>query len=151
MKQSPNVILFLIFILVASATDALRAQGRYEKTTVCQVLSLETNNRVLNVEIKADVMADHMHGALLTDNKCPGKGVWLDVSPKNADPSVTDFDHVLWSDGPPGFGSRTLSGRFFGKLRIGGPLPLNPKRKKISIALMRVENLSDVHPHEKSQ
>jgi len=149
MKQSSTVVLFLIFILVVSATDALRAQEYYEKTTICQVLSLETNSRVLNVEIKADVMADHMHGALLTDNKCPGKGIWLGVSPKNADPSVTDFDHVLWSDGPPGFGSRTLSGTFFGKLRIGGPLPLNPKHKKISIALIRVENLLDARPHEK--
>jgi hypothetical protein len=100
------------------------------------------------VEIKANVMADHMHSALLTDPECPGKGIFLDVSPSDADQSVTEFDHVLWSDGPPGFGNRTVSGIFFGELKIGGKFPLNPGHKKISIALIRVENLSDTGPHE---
>lgn len=137
MKRSSALLIFLIAAWVVAGTDPLWAQGHYTKTTVCQVLSLGTSNRALDVEIKAEVMADHMHGALLTDNECPGQGIWLEVSPENADPSVTEFDHVLWSDGPPGFGGRTLSGTFFGKLRIGGALPLNRKRKKISIALRR--------------
>jgi hypothetical protein len=89
-----------------------------------------------------------MHYALLTDAECPGKGIFLDVSPSNADQSVTEFDRILWSDGPPGFGKRTLSGVFFGKLKIGGELPLNPGHKKISIALVKVEHLSDTHPRE---
>jgi hypothetical protein len=89
-----------------------------------------------------------MHYALLTDAECPGKGIFLDVSPSNADQSVTEFDRILWSDGPPGFGKRTLRGIFFGKLKIGGELPLNPGHKKISIALIKVERLSDRRPHE---
>jgi hypothetical protein len=133
----------LVFLGLISTADALCAQIHYTKTTICRVLSRVGTNRALNVEIQADVEADHMHGALLIDKRCPGVGLWLDVLPKDADASVTGFDHVLWSDGPPGFGGRMLSGRFYGRLRIGGPLPMNPKRKKISIALVRVEDLSD--------
>ena len=145
MNKTWSVLIVLLLSIVACP---LNAQHAYTKTTVCRVLSLGTANRTRNVEIKANVMADHMHSALLTDPKCPGKGIFLDVSPSNADQSVTEFDHVLWSDGPPGFGDRTVSGVFFGELKIGGKLPLNPGHKKISIALIRVGNLSDSHLRE---
>lgn len=146
MKQIWSVLIALLLITV---TGPLKAQRVYTKTTVCDVLSHGAAKRLRNVEIKANVMADHMHYALLTDPGCPGKGIFLDVSPSNADQSVKEFDHVLWSDGPPGFGNRTISGIFFGKLRIGGKLPLNPDRKKISIALIKVEQLSDTNAHQK--
>jgi hypothetical protein len=138
----------LIVSLLSIVAGPLNAQRAYTKTTVCRLLSLGAANLPKNVEIKANVMADHMHGALLTDPKCPGGGIFLDVSPSHADQSVTEFDHVLWSDGPPGFGDRTVSGVFFGELRIGGKLPLTPGHKKISIALLRVESLSDSHSRE---
>jgi len=144
MNRIWNVLIALLMGIVAVP---LHAQRAYTKTTVCQVLSLGTAKRLRNVEIKANVMADHMHYALLTDPKCPGKGIFLDVSPSDAEESVTEFDHVLWSDGAPGFGNRTLSGIFFGELKIGGELPLNPGHKKISIALVKVEHLSDTHSH----
>lgn len=145
MKKIWTVLIAALLSMVASP---LYAQRAYTKTTVCRVLNLGTASRARNVEIKANVMADHMHSALLIDPECPGKGIFLDASPSNADRSVTEFDSVLWRDGPPGFGSRTLSGIFFGELRIGGKLPLNPSHNRIGIALTRVEILSDTDPHE---
>jgi hypothetical protein len=145
MRQSWSLLMLFLMISLGGAPYHLRGQDRshYVQTTVCRVLSSKAGSRPLNVEIKADIMADHRHSALLIDKQCPGKGIWLDVVPSDADTSVAEFDRVLWSDGSPGYGERRLSAIFFGKLRIGGPLPLNPKHKKISIALMRVENLSD--------
>lgn len=140
-------ILLIVSVLLLAYNPA-RAQRAYTRTTVCRVLSLGTSSRVRHVVIKADVMADHMHSALLTDPNCPGKGIFLDVSPDNADQSVAEFDRALWKDGAPGFGDRVLSGTFFGELRIGGKLPLNPGKKKISIALLKVEALSDTHPKD---
>lgn len=138
----------VIVALLGMMSAPLNAQRIFTKTTVCRVLSLGTANQLRYVEISANVMADHMHSALLIDPKCPGKGLFLGASPANADQSITEFDHVLWSDGPPGFGGRTVSGTFFGELKVGGNLPLNPGHKKLSIALIRVENLSDTRPHE---
>ena len=138
----------LIASLLSIVAGPLNAQRTYTKTTVCRVLSLGIANRIPNVEIKANVMADHMHSAVLTDPDCPGKGIFLDVSPSNAGQSVKEFDRVLWSDGPPGFGNRTVSGIFFGELKIAGRLPPNPGHKKISIALIKVKNLSDIRPHQ---
>ena len=141
--------LALIVLLLGLVTGPLFGQRIYTKTTVCHALSLRTAKRLRNVEIKANVMADHMHYALLIDPECPGKGIFLDASPSDADQSVREFDHVLWRDGPSGFGNRTISGIFFGELKIGGDLPLNPGHKKISIALIKVEHLSDTHSDEK--
>ncbi len=151
MKQSLIMLMLPIFVLAVGAVSPRRAQRHYTKTSVCQVFNLGTANRVLNVEIKAAVMGDRMHGAFLIDAKCPGKALKLGVSLPNAAPSVSEFDRVYWSDGAPGFRGRTLSGTFFGKLRIGGVLPLNPKHREISIDLMSVENLSDARAPEKPQ
>jgi hypothetical protein len=142
MKKCWRIALFLVAFMLAS--EGMWAQSHYKKTSVCEMLKVGKVNRVLNVELGADVVSDGMHGAILTDAKCPGKGLLLDVFPADVDPSVSEFEKTLWS-GAPGTTGRKVSGTFFGKLR------LDHKNKKLSISVMRVENLLTVHTDEQPQ
>jgi hypothetical protein len=133
MRKLPVVFLVLIGMLCSRRDGA--SQTIYKRTSVCHVLDLGTANRVLNVQLDAGVLSDGMHGAILTDTKCPGRGLYIGVIPDEADASVLELQKALWSDGAPGTTGRKVSGTFFGKLR------LDHRTKKISLTVTRVEHL----------
>jgi hypothetical protein len=119
--------------------NSLQAETHYLKTNVCEVLQRGMANRVLDLEIAADAFSDGRHWSLLMDPKCPTKGLVLDSALPEADESVAEFESALRSQGSPGTTGRRVSGTFFGRLH------LDRKTKRLSIALLRVENLQNVH------
>jgi len=143
MKKLLSVFLVLIGTLYFCRESA--SQNTYKKTTVCHILSLGMANRPLNVQLDAGVLSDGMHGAILTDADCPGRGVYIGAVPDDADPSVLELQKALWSDGAPGTTGRKVSGTFFGKLRV------DHATHKISITLTRVENLVNVRVDKNPQ
>lgn len=116
----------------------LFAQQEYKTVSVCQALHLGVANRESNVEISANVVSDGRHGTILTDERCPGEGLLVDVLPSGADPSVAEFEKALWSAGSPGTTGRKVSGTFYGKLL------LDRKTKDLSISIVRVKDLRNV-------
>jgi hypothetical protein len=141
MKKQWRIALFLVALMLAA--KGMWAQSAYKKMSVCQALKVSGTDRVSNVELEANVESDGMHGAILTDTKCPGRGLLLGVFPDDPDPSVTELEKTLWSDGSPGTTGRKVSGRFFGRLRR------DRKTKKVSIVVRRVENLLNVRTSPK--
>jgi len=143
MRKLLAIFLVLIGTLCFSRESA--SQTIYKRTNVCRILNLGMANRGLDVQLDAGVLSDGMHGAILTDTKCPGKGVYIGAIPDDANPSVLELQKALWSDGAPGTTGRKVSGTFFGKLRI------NHTTHKISITLTRVENLVNARIDKSSQ
>ncbi len=128
----------LIIAVFSFSATIVPGQERFTKTSVCRVLKLGMVNRIREVEIDADVVSDGMHASILTDAKCPGRGLYLGVVSQDADPSVASFTKALWSDGAPGTTGRHVSGKFFGRLQ------LDHNTKKVSISLARVKDLLNV-------
>lgn len=120
------------------AYEGMEAQITYKKTTVCKVLAAGKADRLLHVQIDADVTSDGRHGAILTDPSCSERGLLLDVFPSDADPSVADFEKTLWSNGSPGTTGRKVSGTFWGRLTW------DRSAKKLNIEIQRVENLQSI-------
>lgn len=90
---------------------------------------------MLNVQIDGYVLPNLEHGSILADSQCPDRGLYLDASPDDADPSVSALYHSLSRNAGLGVAGKKLSGKFYGRLR------LDRKSKKTSIVLMRVEDL----------
>jgi hypothetical protein len=143
MKKHLAVFLVLFGILFFCRES--KSQTIYKRTNVCHILNLGMANRALHVQLDAGVLSDGMHGAILTDTKCPGRGVYIGVIPDDVDPSVLELQKALWSDGAPGTTGRRVGGTFFGKLRI------DHTTHKISITITRVENLVNVRLDKSSQ
>lgn len=130
-----NCAIFLVFAGAFCLPGMGTSQTLYKRTSVCRVLALGKANRALNVQLDAGVLSDGMHGAILTDTRCPGRGLYLGVIPDDADPSVLALQQALWSDGAPGTTGRRVSGTFCGKLNW------DRRTRKLSIVVERVEHL----------
>ena len=132
MKMLKTCILLLVCLC---SCRNLFAQKHYTRVSVCHVLKLGMSNRILNVQIDGYVLPNLEHGSILADSQCPDKGLYLEASPGDADSSVSAFYEALPRNAGLGIAGKKLSGKFSGRLR------LNRKSKKISIVLMRVDDL----------
>jgi hypothetical protein len=135
MRKTWRIALLLAVVLLSKR---MWAQNTYKKMSVCQALKVGRLDQMSKVEIEANVESDGMHGAMLIDKECPGRGLSLGAFADYPEPSVKEFEKTLWSDGSPGTTGRTVSGRFFGKLQR------DHKTKEVSIVVQRVENLLNV-------
>ena len=126
---------YLLLLVYVCGHQYVCAQAHYERASICHVLKLGMSNRILNIRIDGYVLPDMEHGSILTDSHCPDKGLYLDASPDSADPSVSAFYQALPRNAGLGIAGKKLSGKFYGRLH------LDQKTRKISIVLMRVEDL----------
>lgn len=126
---------YLLLLVYVCWHPYVCAQVHYERVSVCHVLKLGMSNRMLNVRIDGYVLPNLEHGSVLTDSHCPDGGLYLDASPDDADPSVSAFYQALPRNAGLGIAGKKLSGKFYGRLH------LDHKSRKISIVLMRVEDL----------
>jgi hypothetical protein len=126
---------YLLLLVYVYGRPFIWAQVHYGRVSVCHVLKLGMSNRILNVRIDGYVVPNLEHGSVLTDSRCPDGGLYLDASLDDADPSVSAFYQALRRNAGLGIAGKKLSGRFYGKLH------LDSKSRKISIVLMRVEDL----------
>ncbi len=131
-------VILLVLIGIGCFSRESESQTVYKKTNICHILDLGRANRALNVQLDAGVLSDGMHGAILTDMGCSGRGLYIGAILDDADPSVLELQKALWSDGAPGTTGRKVSGTFFGRLRI------DHRTTKISITVTHVENLVNV-------
>lgn len=127
-----------MFTACLLATHNLQAQGVYKKATVCGVLHGGKAYRGIHVQVDANVLSDGKHGAMLTDVKCPNRGLLLDASHTDADPSVDNLRQALWSDGSPGTTGRRVTGVFFGTLEW------DRKSNELRFVVQRVDKLQNV-------
>jgi hypothetical protein len=129
-------LLFAVFSCLANQRIC-RGEVHYAQRNLCSVLEAGPHNKEAYLAIEADVFADGMHIAMLTDPNCPGTGLRLGVPLPNADhDSLASLQSAIRSHGSPGTSGRRVHGTFFGKLRING------STGKLSFALSSVENLT---------
>lgn len=128
---------FLVFATVGmSGSFCSAGPAYYKKASVCAVLANPKLYLSSYVAIDAGVIADGMHGIVLTDKRCPDQGLPLDFPQSKADKSVSDFEKATTGSDSPGTAGRLVSGKFVGKVRR------DPARKRILYSLLSVQNLS---------
>jgi hypothetical protein len=128
------------FVCIPTAFPASGVKARQRlTTTVCVVLKHEVGYRSRSVEIRSEIEADGKHGAMLTDPRCPTRGIGLGVSPPDADESVTALEEMLRGQGGPGTSGRRVTGNFFGRLVRDG------KTKHLRIEINKVTDLTSVN------
>jgi hypothetical protein len=133
-----KTIKMVLLTVCVLAAHNLRAEVSYKKATVCQVLHASKASKGHHVQIEANAVSDGRHGSMLTDVRCPNRGLLLDASQTDADPSVASLRQALWSDGSPGTTGRRVTGVFFGNLtwdRVG---------RELRFVVQRVDKLQNV-------
>jgi hypothetical protein len=135
MKKTIKMVLLTICVLAA---HNLQAEGGYKKVTVCQVLHAGKTFKGRHVQFAANAVSDGKHGSMLTDVRCPNRGLLLDASQTDADPSVASLRQALWSDGSPGTTGRRVTGVFFGSLMW------DREGRELRFVVQRVDNLQNV-------
>jgi hypothetical protein len=115
--------------------------------SVCEILAAPSKSYLQDVAIDADLVGARPHGVVLVDQRCPGKGLLLDVSSTASDRTVKDLDKSLRNGDLSLNGSLSLesTGRFSGKIKR------DPATKRLILSLYLVQNLqpkipSTIHP-----
>jgi hypothetical protein len=110
-------IVVLAATFVSAGTFAGSDQSGPLAVSVCDILRDPPHYQSQKLAVKAEVFADGMHGSMLTDSRCSGKGLILTQAKDEQEKTVQKLERYIF-EGYPGTGrGKTISGVFIGMLK----------------------------------
>ncbi len=110
-------IVALAVTFIGANTFAVSNQSGPLAVSVCAILRDSRQYQSQKLAVKAEVFADGMHGSMLTDSRCSGRGLILTEAKDEQEETVKKLQRYIF-EGYPGTGrGKTISGVFVGKLK----------------------------------
>jgi hypothetical protein len=98
------------------------------------------------VQVRASVLADGHHGAVLFDARCPERGLGLDYAGARGTASVQRLDDAIFRTGRPGSADKDITALFVGTVRWDRPRWWQRARgPRASRRVLEIRDIADFH------